>query len=343
MLLITTDETSIGLPVPLQTSPSLIEAVRTFLRAELRSPHTRRAYRLAAREFFLYLFDTLGLGRLDEATPLHVASWIETMENRGLSKPTIKQRLAAVTMLLRSLVRQRVIASNPADMVKGPSYSLERGKTPVLDAAEMGRLLCAIDATTLIGKRDRALIATMAYTFARISAVTSLKVADLFTQKRRLWIRLSEKGGKCKDMPCHHNLEHYLLDWLDVSGLVAKPEAFLFPTFASGGARQTGRHTSGETLQAAHNKVVRPLSSRPMNQAMTWQMLQRRAKSAGIGTDICNHTFRATGITAYLSNGGTIERAKAMAGHKATTTTQLYDRRPDDVTLEEIERIHYPT
>ena len=68
-------------------------------------------------------------------------------------------------------------------------------------------------------------------------------------------------------------------------------------------------------------------------------MVQRRAKAAGIATRIGNHTFRATGITAYLKNGGTLEKAAAMANHASTRTTQLYDCRRDELSLDEVERI----
>ncbi|WP_261925962.1 hypothetical protein [Methylorubrum sp. GM97] len=68
-------------------------------------------------------------------------------------------------------------------------------------------------------------------------------------------------------------------------------------------------------------------------------MVQRRAKAADIATRIGNHTFRATGITAYPKNGGTLECAAAIASHASTRTTQLYDRRSDEVNLDEIERI----
>jgi integrase len=68
-------------------------------------------------------------------------------------------------------------------------------------------------------------------------------------------------------------------------------------------------------------------------------MVSRRAIAAGIGTKIGNHTFRATGITAYLKNGGALENAAAMANHSSTRTTQLYDRRRDDISLDEVERI----
>jgi integrase len=170
------------------------------------------------------------------------------------------------------------------------------------------------------------MIATMAYSFARISAVTALKLADVFRQKQRLWLRLAEKGGKSKDVPCHHRLEAYLTEWMSACGHVDMLSAPLFQTFTT-----TGRRVHG----------ARILSGRPMSQAMTWEMIQRRSKAAGIETTVCNHTFRATGITAYLSNGGTIERAALIAGHASTRTTQLYDRRPDDVTLDEIEKIRF--
>ena len=68
-------------------------------------------------------------------------------------------------------------------------------------------------------------------------------------------------------------------------------------------------------------------------------MIGRRARAAGIETKVGNHTFRATGITAYLKNGGTLEKAATMANHSSTKTTQLYDRRSDEVSLDEIERI----
>ena len=68
-------------------------------------------------------------------------------------------------------------------------------------------------------------------------------------------------------------------------------------------------------------------------------MIERRRTAAGIETKVGNHSFRATGITAYLKNGGTLEKAAAMANHASTRTTQLYDRRRDEVSLDEVERV----
>ena len=302
-------------------SPDALHAVLQFFAAEVRNPNTRRAYIHAAQDFFRHAAMMPAGNRIDTITSLHVSSWVEAMMRDGLSPPTVKLRLAAVGMLFQSLVRERVVTTNPATVVRGPKHSVRRGKTPVLSPDEARQLLDAIDTSTLAGLRDRALIATMIYSFARISAVTAMTIEDVFTQQRRLWLRLHEKGGKCHDVPCHHALELDLAAYMDAAELRGSPRSPLFQTLM----RDTGQPPR--------------LSGKPMSQSLAWEMVQRRVRGAGLLTRACNHTFRATGITAYLKNGGTIERAASMANHASTRTTQLYDRRPDDVTIEDVERI----
>src|SRR3954449_4857963 len=136
-------------------------------------------------------------------------AWIEA-QTRTLSAPTVKQRLAAIRHLFDWLVTGQVVPVNPAASVRGPRHIVREGKTPVLGADEARQLLDSIDVSTAIGLRDRALIGLMAYSFARIGAASDMKVEDVYTQNRRLWVRLREKGGKAHAMPCHHNLEEYL-------------------------------------------------------------------------------------------------------------------------------------
>jgi integrase len=211
-----------------------------------------------------------------------------------------------------------VTAVNPAGSVRGPSHIVKSGKTPVLDPVEARQLLDTIDVTTHIGLRDRALIGLMVYSFARIGAAIGMKVEDVFVQRRRLWVRLYEKGGKRHEMPCHHNLEEYLSAYLDGANLRDDPKGPLFRTIGRG------------TDQLTHT---------PLPQANAWAMIERRRMAADIDTKIGNHSFRATGITAYLKNGGTLEKAATMANHASTRTTQLYDRRHDDMSLDEVERV----
>ena len=89
----------------------------------------------------------------------------------------------------------QVLPSNPAAAVRGPRQIVKRGKTPVLTAAEARGLLESIDSTTLIGLRDRALLGLLVYGFARVSAALAMRVADYYTQGKRSFFRLHEKGG----------------------------------------------------------------------------------------------------------------------------------------------------
>jgi integrase len=232
---------------------------------------------------------------------------------RGSRRRSVRGLSAYATKMDRSL-----LLANPAHAVRGPSHIVTTGQTPVLDPVEARALLDSIDTSTPAGLRDRALIGLMVYSFARIGAALGMAVEDVYTQNRRLWVRLREKGGKRHAMPCHHNLEEYLTAYLDGAGLRDDPKGPLFRTIGRG----TGKLT----------RTVLP-------QANAYAMIRRRAAAAGIETKLGNHSFRATGITAYLKNGGTLEKAAAMANHASTRTTQLYDRRRDEVSLDEVERI----
>lgn len=287
-----------------------------FFASTIRNPHTRRAYVRAAGEFLDWCA-AVGATSITEVRPLHVAAWIE-QQTKQLSAPTVKQQLAAIRHLCDWLVTGQVLPVNPAASVRGPSHIVKTGKTPVLDGQDARRLLASIDTTTPVGLRDRALIALMVYSFARIGAALGMKVEDVYTQNRRLWVRLREKGGKRHEMPCHHNLEEYLDAYLEGTGIGQEPKGPLFRTIGRG----TGQ-----------------LTQIPLAQANAHAMIRRRLAAAGIATLAGNHSLRATGITAYLKNGGTLEKAATMANHASTRTTQLYDRRRDDVTLDEVERI----
>ena len=287
-----------------------------FFTANIRNRNTRKAYFVAVAQFSQWC-EGKNLA-LHQVEPIHVAAYIEQL-GQSHSKPTVKQHLAAIRMLFDWLVTGQVIPTNPAHSVRGPRHSVKKGKTSVLSAEEMRTLLDSIDAKKLIGLRDRALIALMGYTFARVGAVGAMKVEDYYIQKRRGWVRLHEKGGKVNELPCHHNLEQFLDEWLNVSGLASEPTAPLFPTLR-------------------HGKLENRL---PLAQANVHWMIQRRALAAGIATKISCHSFRATGITTYLQNGGKLEVAQQMAGHESARTTGLYDRRSDAVALDEVERVVY--
>ena len=149
----------------------------------------------------------------------------------------------------------------------------------------------------------------MVYSFARVSATVGMNVEDYFPQGRRMWLRLHEKGSKQHDVPAHHNAEAYLDAYLKAAGVADQRKGALFRTVSR----------------------KRTLTLNRMHRIDVLRMIKRRARQAGLATAVCCHTFRATGITAYLENGGSLEHAQRIAAHESVRTTKLYDRTSDAI------------
>jgi integrase/recombinase XerD len=284
-----------------------------FFTATIRNRNTRAAYAQAVAQFFAWC-EKHQVQKLAAVKPIVVAAYIET---HPASAPTVKQHLAAIRMLFDFLVTGQIVPVNPAASVRGPKYVMKRGKTPVLRADQARVPLDSIKMDSIVGLRDRAIIGLMCYTFARVSAVVTMRVEDYYENGKRGWIRLHEKGGKRHEVPAHHNAEAYLDAYLEAAGIRAEKHSSLF--------RSVDKH-----------KQITPNA---MTRTDVLRMVKRRAQEAGLPSSTCCHTFRATGITAYLENGGTIENAQLIAAHESPRTTKLYDRTSDDITLDEVERI----
>ena len=304
-----------GLPeIVERAGPAAAERVVEFFTAQIRNANTRAAYAKAVTQFFTWC-DERGL-ELDEISPVAVAAYVEELQ--GVYRaPTIKQHLAAIRRLFDWLVVGQVVPWNPTAAVRGPTHVVKRGKTPVLQPGEVRLLLDSIDTSVIGGLRDQALIGVMIYSFARVSAVVNMDVDDYYQQGKRWWLRLREKGGKHHALPVHHKAEAYLDAYLDDAGIEGERGSPLWRSLTR----------------------TRELGERRMNRVDVFRMVKRRVKAAELGAAANCHTFRASGITAYLLNGGTLERAQAIAGHESPRTTQLYDRTADDITVEDIERI----
>lgn len=284
-----------------------------FFTANIRNRNTRAAYARAVGQFLSWC-EKREL-ELADLSPIIVAAYVEGLRSEK-SDPTIKQHLAAIRMLFDWMVLGQIVPTNPASSVRGPRHVVKKGKTPVLSAEEARQLLNAIDTDTIDGLRDRALIALMCYSFARVSAAVGMNVADYYSQGKRAWFRLHEKGGKFHEVPAHHVATEYLDAYVAAAGIADDPKGPLFRTIQHG-----------------------LLTGRRMGRSDALRMIKRRAITAALPARICCHTFRATGITAYLNNGGTLEHAQAIAAHESPRTTKLYDRTSDTISLDEIERI----
>ena len=135
-----------------------------------------------------------------------MAAYVDQMQDR-YALPTVKQHLSAIRALLDYLVVGQVLPANPAAPVRGPKHVVKQGKTPVLSAGEARTLLDSIDLGRPAGLRDRALLATMVYSFARVGAMVGMNVEDYYQQGKRWWLRLHEKGSKFHQIPAPHNAQ----------------------------------------------------------------------------------------------------------------------------------------
>src|ERR1700733_12480788 len=257
-------ETAISMPVvPVLVAASGRDAAMRFLNffaTQIENDNTRAAYLRAAREFLAWC-DGKKVGLLTDIQPVHVAEWIK-QSKLSHSIPTAKLRLAAIRHLLDWLVTGHVMHTNPALSVRGPRHVVRKGKTPVLDAAEVRVLLDSIGGTSHIDLRDKALIGLMLYSFARIGAVVAMKVEDVFTQNRRLWVRLHEKGSKLHDMPCNHNAEALLHAYIDGTGIAGDAQGPLFRTVGRDGK----------------------LTGNALHRVNAFELVRKRAAAAGIKT-----------------------------------------------------------
>lgn len=290
---------------------------REFFAAQIRNPNTREAYLRAVGQFFAWC-QANGATDLAQIEPISVAAYVE--QHPG-SDATKKQHLSALRRFFDYLVTGQVIPTNPAASVTSPRLVVRRGKTPILDAEETRQLFDSFPTDNLVGLRDRALCGVLIYSCARISAALGMNVEDFYTEQRRSWFRLHEKGGRLHQVPATLEAAEFVDAYLAAAGLHTGQSADT-PLF----------RTVDRARQPTANRLTR-------NDAL--KMIRRRVKAAGIETKISPHSFRATGITLMRLNGRSLDEAQEVAAHASPKTTRLYDRSRDAVTLDAVNSIRF--
>jgi len=289
--------------------------------AGIDNPHTERSYRRAIVRFLEWC-----VGRrlpLQGIGPADVSEYLKRLcspTGTPSSKPTRKLHLAALRKFFDKLVERHAIAINPAAAVRGPRLSVQEGKTPAFSVDQARILLKSIDTKTVIGLRDRAVIATLVYTAARVGAVSKLRFRDYYPDGRQNCLRLDEKGGKLREIPVRTNLEGFLEEYIK-------------------GAKLAGGSAEVPLFQSAIRQT-KELTGRAMTTDDILRMVKRRLKDAELPHErLTCHSFRATTITDLLSQGTPLEDVQYLAGHSDPRTTRLYDRRQRTVTRNIVERI----
>ncbi len=285
-----------------------------FFDAEISNDNTRRAYKRAVIRF-LACCDVDGL-ELHTITPGHVGRYMQSLPGEIASK---KQHLAGIRKFFDLLVVRHAIVLNPALSVRGEKYQVIDGKTPEITKGQARRLISFIDSRTVVGRRDRAIIATLVYTAARVGAVSKLNMKHLKQNSKGWSIRFSEKGGKSREIPVRSDLEEELFSYLDMASLRdEKSDSPLFRT----AFRRSGR-----------------LTPRRMSAIDMCRMVKRRLKKAKLPGHLSPHSFRVCTLTDLLESGSELADVQQFAGHADPRTTRLYDRRSRKVGRNLVERI----
>lgn len=301
-------------PLVTAAGPAAEYAWEEFLSRHARNPGTRRAYTRAVRRFLAWCRDRAI--PLAEVRPLHVSDYLDQMP---VAPPTKKLHLAALRALFDALVTRHAVPVNPAASVRGERHVAVEGKTPEITVEQAKRLLASIESGTVIGLRDKCVIAVLVYTAARAGAVARLRVKDVVDEGSQLLLRFAEKGGKERLIPVRHDLEELLTAYRAAAGLM---------------------DTAGDAplFRTAAGKVGR-LTENPLTGLDVWRVVKRRLKVAGLPGRLRPHSFRVLVVSDLLSQNVPLEDVQLLAGHADPRTTRLYDRRQRKVTRNIVERI----
>ncbi len=285
-----------------------------WLSAEIRNPHTRRAYGHAVRQFLCWCeAHTLALR---DITPGSIGQYYDALH---ASIPTKKQHLSALRCFFDRLVLRHAMGLNPAASVRGERYSLTEGKTPQITVDQEKALLASIRVNDIVGLRDRAIVAVLVYTAARIGAVAGLTVGSFASGGSQSFLRFLEKGGKVREIPARSDLAAYLTAYLDAAGLRAAP--------------------ADSPLFRRLKRRSKALTDHAMTADGMGRMLKHRMAGIGLPGELCPHSFRVGAITDLLSQGVPLEDVQNLVGHADPRTTRLYDRRQKKVMRSVVEKI----
>jgi site-specific recombinase XerD len=244
---------------------------------------------------------------------------LDWLQKKGTSIATRKQHLAAIRHFFDGLVTRHAVILNPALSVRGERYQVMEGKTPEITIKDARSLLVSTDVSTVVGRRDRAIIAILIYTAARAGAVAALQRGGFYHAGEQWMLHFEEKGGKSREIPVRHDLEQMIFEYMDAAGIRnVRKDTPLFRT----AYRKTGRLTKNGICAV---DVCR--------------MMKRRLRDAGLPGVLSPHSFRVTTMTDLLEQGIPLEDVQRLAGHADPRTTRLYDRRQKKITRNIVERI----
>ena len=314
-----------GVPILANSGPSMEKVYQDFIYLSLKSQDTQKTYYFATTNFLNFCFSN-GIEDIRDVEPVNVRQYLDhriQIEQKEASSPT---HFYAIKAMFQYFVDSKELTINPAASVNYAFKRSKKGRTGVITRDQVRHILLSIPCSTddpdnlpkETDMRDRALIALMAYTFARIGGVLSAKVGDYYFDDGEMWLDMTEKGAKEHFLPVTGAAREYMGQYIEYCNLKDN----MAPLFQS--ANRNGK-----------------LSGKPYDRINSRRMIIARAKRAGLEGKISNHTFRATGITRFLEGGGSIEDAMDIANHSHIDTTKRYDRRDRKRLISALKTVDY--
>lgn len=313
-------------------------AYEEFFQGEIRNENTRRAYTRHVHRFLEWC-EMRDL-ELAQVRPGDVSAY---MDDLRVSVPSKHQVRAGLNHFFDFQVRRHAVILNPVTSVRNEKFEREEGKTPMILPHQVKALFESIDTTKLVGLRDRAVLATIGYTAARVGAVSKLRLKDLLHNGEQYKLLYQEKRGKQREIPVRHDLEKYLFEYLTATNILEDPKEWsLFRTFdrkrpilSSYWPRAGKRDLGSMSENAIQNMMRRRLKD-------TRLMMGTKETSIGYSPTLTPHSFRVAIATDLLENQGVpLEEVQYLLGHSDPRTTRLYIRSKKKVSRNLVERISY--
>jgi integrase/recombinase XerD len=275
--------------------------------ASRKSARTRCAYRDDVAHFMrtLHIRTPDELRRVDHRA---VMAWERLMrEEQGSQASTVRRRLAALSSLFAHLMKFDVVAMNPVRDVERPAVNRTEGMTLAFSQKQARALLDKPDPNTLLGIRDRAILAVGLQVGFRRAEIAALKVGDFHMNRGLDCLKVLRKGGKKGSLAIHPQAAQRIRNYLEVAG--------------------HGHDSEGPLFRPVKENRKHQASRRHVYPGAIDRILRKYARHIGLERGYSAHSMRATFITTALDNGASLEDVQSAAGHADPSTTKLYDRR----------------
>lgn len=275
--------------------------------ASRKSARTRRAYQNDVQHFMR----TLNIRSADELRRVDhraVMAWEHIMrEQQGSQASTVRRRLAALSSLFAHLVKFGIVEMNPVREVERPAINRREGTTLAFSQKQARSILDAPNPNSLLGVRDRAILAVGLQVGFRRAEIASLKVGDFHMNRGYESLKVIRKGGKKGSLAIHPQVVQRIKDYLDITG--------------------HGTDLEGPLFRPVRDNRKGLAARRSLHPDVIDRILRKYARHIGLDRGYSAHSMRATFITTALDNGASLEDVQSAAGHADPSTTKLYDRR----------------